>query len=272
MKNSLYLLFILSIASGCQKTAPKFANYEVLNYKSIKLVWNDEFDNNSLDTTKWEYRAEGSTRAYGIVDNNKCIEQNGDGFLHVKVIENKINNQYLIGQIGTENIYKKKYGYFECRAQVNKNKGAHVAFWLQSPHIGLAGEPEKNGAEIDIFEYHRLTPEDIYHTIHWGGYGAEHRSISKTIHVKNINNGFHTFGLLWTPEKYSFFINGIKTWETYEAVSQIEQYMILSTELNGWGGNPAKGKYPDEMIVDYIRVYDILNKDSLTINILSEIQ
>lgn len=255
------------IICSCKKEIIEYP--QKINYNAIELIWNDEFDSVYIDTLKWNFRAEGTTRYYGIVD-RKAIEQNGDGYVYIKVIEDKQNGKYLIGQLGTQKLFSYKYGYYECRAKVNNYYGAHIAFWLQSPYINQGGDPSIYGSEIDIFEYHRDTPNIVYHTIHWDGYGKNHKSTAHNTYYPNITDGFHTFGLLWTPYEYTFFIDGIKTWSTVKAISHIDQYMILSTELNGWGGDPKLGEYPDQMTVDYVRVYKILKPDSLFINIYQE--
>jgi hypothetical protein len=62
------------------------------------------------------------------------------------------------------------------------------------------------------------------------------------------------YALAWSDE-YVFYVNGIETWRTSTAVSQRSQYIILSTELTGWGGDPATGMFPDTVKFDYVRVY-----------------
>ena len=57
-------------------------------------------------------------------------------------------------------------------------------------------------------------------------------------------------------------VNGQEIWRTTTAVSHRPQYMILSTELIGWGGDPAQSAFPDCVIFDYVRVYK--NGDTLS--------
>jgi len=225
-----------------------------INIKSgYKLVWADEFDGTEVDLNKWNYRAEGSTRKYGIVSRN-TVTQNGDGYVYLKVL--KEDDKYYIGELGTQGLYDTTYGYFECRAKMNREFGPHVAFWLQSPEISNTSDnPQKYGAEVDIFEYHLKTPDIVYHNIHWNGYGESHQTIGKKTNIPEIKEGFHTFGLEWTKDEYIFYVDGVETWRTSTAVSNRKEYMILSTELSGWGGDPATGNFPDEVVFDYIRVY-----------------
>jgi len=44
--------------------------------------------------------------------------------------------------------------------------------------------------------------------VHWDGYGKEHKSWGRKIDAPKLDEGFHIFGLLWTPEEYVFFSDG----------------------------------------------------------------
>ena len=218
-----------------------------------KMVWNDEFDGKEVDTTRWNYRAEGTVRNCATVD-RRTIALDWNGHLVISVMKDSAG-KYFVGQLGTQNIFETTYGYFECRAMMNTSKGPHIAYWLQSPTMSTVGNPAVNGTEVDIFEYHKMNPDSIYHTIHWNGYGTSHQQVGAKAKVDGIAEGFHSFGLEWTATEYIFYIDGKETWRTSTAVSQRTEYMILSTELTGFGGAPSLGTYPDSVVYDYVRVY-----------------
>ncbi len=249
MKTILLLIGLFLLQTACNETqTPEHIS------KDYTLVWSDDFDGTSIDFEKWSYRDTGNTRRFGVVKEEN-VYLDGKGNLVIEVT--KKGSTYQIGQIGTQNTYLAKYGYFECRAKMNKELGPHIAFWLQTPLMHKGGDnPQEYGAEIDIFEYHTNKGNNIvYHTIHWGGYGDEHQSVGTNVEVDGVDEGFHIFGLEWTEDEYIFFVDGKETWRTTEAVSNIPEYIILSAELSGWGGNFEQSEFPDKVVFDYVRVY-----------------
>lgn len=220
---------------------------------NYKLVWNDEFDGTTINPAKWNFRGEGTVRNYATVSRN-TISMDGKGHVSIKVTKDAAG-KYYVGQLGTQGIFEPMYGYFECSAMVNRSLGPHVAFWLQSPTFGKTQNPASDGAEIDIFEYHRKEPGIVHHNIHWDGYGDTHKQTGKKYAYPSVGEGYHSFGLEWTKDEYIFYVDGKETWRTSAAVSQRGEYLILSTELTGWGGDPAQGNFPDEVIFDYVRVF-----------------
>lgn len=259
-----YTIPLLGLFASCQKqptAPPPFTIGDSLDASSMpnhifnnyELVWNDEFNGSALDLTKWNYRAEGAVRNLGTVSRNN-VSLNGHGQLSLKVSK-AADGTYYISQVGTQDLFSQKYGYFECRAKMNKSLGPHVAFWLQSPTLGATLDPAVSGAEVDIFEYHRKVPNRVFHNIHWNGYGDAHETDGVASTYTPIGEGYHTFALEWTDKTYIFYVDGMETWRTNSGLSKRDQYIILSAELTGWGGDPAQGNFPDEVLFDYVRVF-----------------
>lgn len=215
------------------------------------LVWNDEFDSDKLSSNKWSVRGIGPREVGYISPDAVKIK---DGFLELSAFVE--NDSIKVGAIGTYGHYMVKYGYFEIRAQLQKSKGNWSAFWIQSPGIAKGEDPSKYGTEIDIFEYFRNTGENfISHNLHWA-YGPNQKSIGALESlVDGVGEGFHTFAVEWTPEKYAFFVDGFKYHEVKKAISDVEEYIILSMELPQSMDELKEAVFPDVFKVDYIRVY-----------------
>ncbi len=155
-----------------------------------------------------------------------------------------------------------KYGYYECRCKLPTQPGWWAAFWLQSPTIGATLDPVRSGVEMDIME--NFSRDGIVsHNHHWNGYGSDRQwAGSGERQLEETPDGFHVFGLDWSPEGYVYYIDGKESWRLDGPVSDCEQFILISTECMGYreGDSPdpllLEAVLPDYFIVDYVRVFD----------------
>jgi beta-glucanase (GH16 family) len=154
-----------------------------------------------------------------------------------------------------------KHGYYEIRCQLPKQPGYWAAFWIQSPNIGSTLDPRQSSVEIDIME-NFTRHGDVFHNVHWNGYGPDHQWKGRgRLTPAGISEGFHTFGVDWSAKEYVFYVDGKVTWRFRGPVSDRKEFILLSTECNGYrAGGPApelkRAKLPDYFVVDYVRVFD----------------
>ena len=229
------------------------------------LAMKDDFDDNTLDTKKWQYYEENTIRGFGKVLRSNVEVSNGTLKLFAKRTAGLLGTEeFSSGMISTQHSLNQKYGYFEIRAKVNQQTGPHCAFWLLQHSVGVVNKipnPSVFGTEIDVFEYHRATgTENLYFTLHWNGYdfsNNSHRKVSSTALIPGIANGFHLFALEWTPKEYIVYVDGVEKARTSIAVSHVPEFLILSTEIVGFGGDrfQMNSTAPDVFEVDYIKVY-----------------
>jgi beta-glucanase (GH16 family) len=226
--------------------------------QSWKLAWNDEFDGNILDSAKWdvpEYKRRDALWS------RKAVVLDGKGNLALKVL--KEGTDYLDGCVRTKGKYEKAFGYFVARMRLQKSSGHWPAFWMYNDSVGKVGNEGRDGTEIDIMEK-PLLDSKVQQTLHWDGYGKEHKSEGFVANVPGVMEGWHDFGLLWTPQEYVFYVDGKETWRTKAGgVCQMPLYIKLSDEIafKGWAGDLQDAKLPDETLVDYVRVYDLFTTD-----------
>ena len=255
MKTVVLIITALLIASPCFAQRPAQGPMSPTRYTpetlGYKLFWEDQFNGDKLDPNKWDVRGVGP-RAVGYVSAEAVKVE--DGFLKLSAFVK--NDKIQISAVGTQNHFMTKYGYFECRAQLQKSPGVWAAFWIQSTDIAKGEDPATFGAEIDIMEFFKKLGTDIVsHNVHWA-YGPNQQTTrGMQSYLKGVSEGFHTFALEWTPEKYSFFIDGYKFYEVTQAISHIEEYMILSMELPSKMEELKNAVFPDVFIVDYVKVY-----------------
>lgn len=254
--------------------------------KKWKLVWNDEFDGTELDMTKWDYRLymmgkrhetwgtegvtlDGNSNAVFTVyekDGVICSSQlqSGYNFMDAEPPKSATFSGGLVWPIGDlrESKYLKKFGYFECRCKLQKMPGWWSAFWIQSPVIGSTLDTATSGVEIDIME--SFHPGDvIHHSLHYAGYGHDHKAVNNGVGAKGLDlDEYHTFAVDWNEKGYTFYIDGREDGHCDTAVSMIPEFILISTEVNGYRSAAhaptpeAKLAVGDTFIVDYVRVFD----------------
>jgi beta-glucanase (GH16 family) len=233
------------------------------------LVWSDEFNGTSLDATKWSVNEPG---VWGDAINSASAAKVANGALTITTYTDPSSGKNHAAVLGTQDHYLTTYGYFESRIKFNSAPGMWSAFWLESPTNGKPlGDPATAGVEIDVAE-HRATDDtganvaDRFNTaLHWDGYGANHRTVGHLNGpVGGLGNGsWHTYGLLWKPDGYTFYIDDVPMWTKTSPVSAAQQYLLLSSEVqdNSWAGNIPAGGYgalaasTTNMQVDYVHVY-----------------
>jgi L-ascorbate metabolism protein UlaG (beta-lactamase superfamily) len=258
--------------------------------RNWKLVWHDEFDGETLDTTKWGFRLhllqkrhETFTSEGAVLDGKGCLYlqliRKGDHFYspHLQTGSNYMDRPgsgfcfdatsgkpklvWPIVKIEQPR-FMHRYGYYEIRCKLPAQPGWWTAFWLQSPTIGCSLDPATAGVEVDIME--NFTRDGIvHHNNHWNGYGADHReAASGERKLDETPDGFHVFGLHWSPTGYVYYIDGRESWRVGGPVSHRAQFILVSTECMGYrnGDTPdpklLQAVLPDAFIVDYVRVFD----------------
>lgn len=252
----LALFAATALTSGLACAAPPTDSAK-MPAQEYQLVWHDEFDGTTLDSSKWSIRQPGPRfGGFNTLDNAKL---DGQGDL-VITMRRESPDKITTAMISTDGKYAPRYGYYECRVKVQHKSGNWTAFWLQSPDMSQVGNTRKNGTEIDIYEYAVPMKAQVMSNLHWFGYGKDHRTTGKHSDVEGLNAGYHVFGCEWTPDHYRFFSDGKLTWETTEAPSDHPEYLILSAEVPvqntaTWAGRSETLQGEDQVIFDYVRVY-----------------
>jgi len=226
--------------------------------KQWALAWSDEFNGTVLDQSKWDVMGDWKRRDGYWVRQDCYLDGNGNLVIRTK----KDGTRYTSGALRTKGKFEHRFGYWLCRCKFPTQQGHWPAFWLHCDSVVKIGNQGRDGTEIDIMEK-PWRDDRITQNLHWDGYGQAHKHAGKESTIPGISRGFHTFALHWTPEEYTFYIDGKETWRTSAGgVSQVPQYAKLTEEIGKWGGDITKATLPDYFIVDYVRVYDAVDRDN----------
>ena len=262
------LLAILEIPMMLLFETPRTPMGPALDLKGYSVVFEDNFDGDSLDLDKWEYRGTGP-RAGGFMSPGQVRVENGRLILKAEYLEDGPNGPgWYSGMIRT--VEEFTYGYFEMKCVCSQGGGFWSAWWLNGRGMASAEESKGGvgGAEIDIFEalcykdYKRWVNKNaVSLNVHVDGYYEDLKSLDLGCWKgKNIYEEYNTYGLLWTEDEYIFYINGAEAARSTfkDGVSQAPEYAIISLELPSEKGFSEQPGFTTEFIIDNVR---ILQKD-----------
>lgn len=258
--------------TGWQSTHPEW-----------ELVFSDDFDGDTLDTTKWnkiDYVSWSVSdwRQYQSRD-DELVTMNGDGTVSLwckygdytsQADQTGANDTYACGGIFTNQTFTFQYGYVEVRAKFESTYGAWPAIWMM-PTDG--SNWPKNG-EIDLME-HLNYQGTIYQTLHYltnTGTGDVASAVKTTWTDTEAKNQWHTYGVEWTEDYIAFTLDGKVTMTftkdsyTYWPFDNEDNPFYLLLDMQ-FGGNWVEGELPNgisldpnpnvAMTIDYVHVYSL---------------
>ena len=236
-----------------------------------EYLWNDEFDGETIDTSKWGFEIGTGASGWG---NNEweyytSRKENAyikDGVLHIRAQkEDYKGSKYTSARMITKDKFSFTYGTVEARIALPTGKGIWPAFWMLGQNIDKVSWPACG--EIDIIE--AINDENIvYGTHHWqyngnhASYGNNTKDYYGTSKELDITQ-FHTYKMVWNEKLIAMYVDDFKYQEIdiEKAKDGLEafhkpQFFILNVAVAGsWPGFEVDDtQFPNEMLVDYIRV------------------
>ena len=240
---------------------------EALDLTGYSLVFEDEFEGDTLDTEAWRYRGNGAWRG-GYSYEGQVSVKDGNMIIAAEYLDDGAYGEgWYSGRISLREKYCK--GYYEIRCKASPYDGFWSAFWIQADHPYEAeySKGGVGGCEIDIFEAmawdELIGKNSVTQTVHCAGVDGVQEGFQSfnlgAFYGNNIYEEYNTYGLEWTDEEYIFYVNGVETRRTSfgNGVSEVPEEVIVSLET------PAaeelekldKDTYRTEYVVDYVRIY-----------------
>lgn len=246
------------------------------------LAFEDNFNNNVLNTTNWYYRAFSKpTKGYNMKENVSVETAGGTGYLRINFKKDAdVDNDGALDFTGGGIISKKPfgYGYFETRIKFyNDTRALHQSFWTHGmgKYVGSSGEdgytesakndnvPTENwlseidGIELDSKYNFGFTnfhfnlppcncPREVGtkpHRNHPGDY-------------MNLSNWI-TIGFEWSPGMVVYYVDGIERQRFSYTTPGFSPVEVWLTALAGYGSDLSTAPLPGAaMKVDYFRYYN----------------
>jgi beta-glucanase (GH16 family) len=248
------------------------------------LVWSDEFNataaQSAPSTSNWTYDTgaggwgNGELETYCAYGSSTApcdpalpnAYVGSDGYLHI--VERSLGGAvYTSARMKTEGLQSFQYGRIEARIKIPQGQGMWPAFWMLGDDISTVNWPACG--EIDIMENIGRQPSTIYGSIHGTGFtgGAIGNAYSLASNAAFAAD-FHTYGILWSPKKVQFYVDSPTNIYATDTPANLPTggvwpfdsgrfFLILNVAIGGsWPGPPdATTTFPQEMLVDYVRVY-----------------
>lgn len=234
-----------------------------------KLAWSDEFDyTGKPDVSKWRYETGGGgwgngEAQYYTAGDNADVE-NGALIITAKK-ESHGSNNFTSTRLNSKNEIGFRYGRIEVKAKLPSTGGTWPAIWTLPNDWVYGGWP--SCGEIDIMEHSATYGYGhVFGTIHTGAYNHQDGTQqSGGITYDDVTDTYHTYTIEWYPDYIEWFVddklifhfnNEYKT--KAEWPYDIPHHLILNVAIGGGLGGDINmnGEWPQQMIVDYVRVYD----------------
>ncbi|QNI32382.1 glycoside hydrolase family 16 protein [Alloacidobacterium dinghuense] len=247
-----------------------------------RLIWSDEFNSGAPAPSLANWKFDTGSNGFGNQElETYCSYQSSqapcnsakpnaflgkDGYLHI-VARSDGQGHYTSARIKSEGLKSFQYGRIEARIKIPKGQGFWPAFWMLGDNISTVHWPACG--ELDIMENIGKKPDTIYGSIHGTGFtGTKIGQPFALPHDQAFGDAFHTFGLIWSPKKIEYYVDDpANVYASFTPSSLPEGavwpfddgkfFLLLNLAVGGdWPGLPdASSKFPQEMLVDYVRVY-----------------
>lgn len=244
------------------------------------LVWQDEFNGDTVDESKWNIIDKMWNHAAIYNRDAVSIHKDNDGSYLSITSKNYPSTQALIdavgwdqydaatpprkvtwssGRVESKNKYSFQFGRMAVRAKVNDSKGIWPAIWMLA-------QDETGHDEIDVLEYLGQNPWGAWTTNHYGVLG-----VSKSAHGQENfspvawSQDFHVYEVEWDPQAITWYIDGKKLFtseqgKNVDGMHTRPMFPILETQVgDGWVGDvdyrKQETKQNSSYLVDWVRVY-----------------
>ena len=232
------------------------------------LVFSDEFNGTSLNSSKWETQYPWG----GTLETNEeqqCYSPDSvsvkNGILSLTAIEQTVtcmgiyeqrsNLPYRSGMIASHSHFSFKYGFAEIRAKVPAGTGLWPAFWLL-PEVELPNTIDWP-PEIDALEILGNETTKVYMG-NWSGTEFNPEHYAGDYSGPDFSEDFHLFGMRWSPDEIIWYVDGVERFRSTQGISSVPMYLIANLAVGGsWPGSPtADTEFPSTFQIDYIHVYN----------------
>jgi beta-glucanase (GH16 family) len=222
------------------------------------LVWSDEFNGTTIDTSKWNME-QGNLN----VNNEKEYYQAANatvanGNLVITAKKETVGGfPYTSARMNTQGKVTAQYGRIEARIKLLLGAGLWPAFWMLGANITTVSWPACG--EMDIME-HINADSVIYGTMHWNSNGH----VSYGLTTTTSPSAYHIYAIEWDNNSIRWYVDNnlyvtgnIAGNINNTGAFQLPFFIILNLAVAGDfpGQTVDESNLPASMYIDYVRVY-----------------
>jgi beta-glucanase (GH16 family) len=235
------------------KRAPTDAERQAVrayHTKSTNVVFQDDFRDSAAFATNWAPYSDDNSRLKAC-RTPQSLSVSSDGLAIKTISVDHCKTPWSTGEIISKGSWE--FGFFEATLKIAGGPGLDNAFWLTS--VNPLDDGTGDTFEIDLETYY---PSLIRSTLHRHNTERHTNAFETGYNYKTaleLANGFHDYGVLWTPSAIVFALDGnafftIETQGTVKGAMNVK----LSTALRDFGGEPPDDPRVLTMQVSRLRV------------------
>jgi len=270
----MLVAFITVLFTGCDNITDPDPVPDPTIPVNYELVWEDNFDQETLDDTYWDfdlgYGGDGwgndEWQLYTDSPDNIRVE---DGNMVISALcpsglPDKRDGSVTSARVKTQNKISFKYGKIQASIKAPTGTGMWPAFWMLGNSFESAGWPYCG--EIDIMEISPLLHGNntTMCTMHWWDDANDSYSSYGTTYDLNesLSDDYHVFEVEWDEQRVIGKIDDITYYtKILDPITMSEFlqnfFLIFNVAVGGnLGGAPDETtEWPQQMLVDWVRVY-----------------
>lgn len=239
------------------------------SYEGYTLVWQDEFSGTALNSNDWTHETGTGSGGWGNNELQYYRSENttlSDGFLYITAKkENFGGSAYTSSRMITKGKKEFQYGRVDIRAKLPKGQGIWPALWMLGHNISEVSWPKCG--EIDIMEMvgGGGREKTVHGTLHWDNNGSHACTCDKpgySLPSGTFADKFHVFTIIWDETAIKWYVddtlfNTIDITPAELSEFHNKYFFIFNVAVGGnWPGSPdGTTTFPQQMVVDYIRVF-----------------
>ena len=218
------------------------------NWSPATLLWSDEFDGTSVDTSKWTILSEADGSDCWYRPENVAVS---GGTLKIYNKEELYSGRHWTGG-HIDALYYPQYKYLVARV---RHSVANSYIWATWWTVGWTGSTWQWPPEMDICEFQGGPGKSPGQSYHWDYAGSGHLYAGDDSGMDEAQ--WHTYGMYWDDTTAPiFYVDGVISSAPvgpYEGTLMGAKLKLTSSPNSQ---NRYSGCLLGTMEVDYVRVYD----------------